>query len=142
MPAETDPVKQKQMSEKIFKVLDANHNETLDKKKYGCSRESFLEGHPLPDEDSDDAARHERKPRAKAVAQLSFFDALNADGDCQVTLGEWHTVITTGALPDSAYPHMSKLLLLSAEFFSQACSDQRVVYFADLGEFGLIPQSG
>jgi hypothetical protein len=47
MPSETDPVKQKDMSEKIFKALDVDHDESFDKKEMINLVEAFLKVIPF-----------------------------------------------------------------------------------------------
>jgi hypothetical protein len=46
MAAETDPVKQREMSQKIFDAMDADHDRSLDKKEMTGLVEAFWKAIP------------------------------------------------------------------------------------------------
>ncbi len=96
MAAETDPVKQKEMSNKIFKAQDADLDEYLDKKEMIVLVQAFPKAIPSQ---MKSMMKQLGMSKSEEKQQLNdfLFNALDADGDGKVTFEERHAAITAVA---------------------------------------------
>ena len=97
MAAETDPAKQKEMSQRIFDAMDVNHDKSLDKKEMMALVEAFWKAIP-PQMKSMMKQFGMSESEGKKQMDEAIFDALDANSDGKVTFDEWHSAITTGVL--------------------------------------------
>ncbi len=97
MMKETDPVKQKAASEKIFKSMDANHDGELNKKEIMTLADSFWKANPkemLSKMKSLGLKEGDTKDHMDEV----LFDCMDENSDGKVTFEEWHKAVISGSL--------------------------------------------
>jgi len=97
MSEETDPAKQKEMSQKIFDAMDVNHDKSLDKKEMMALVEAFWKTIPQQMKDMMKQFGMNEKDGKKQMDE-ALFDALDANSDGKVTFEEWHNALTSGVL--------------------------------------------
>jgi Ca2+-binding EF-hand superfamily protein len=97
MAVEADPAKQREMSQKIFDAMDADHDRSLDKKEMTSLVEAFWKAIPA---EMKDMMKFFGTIESEGNEQMndSLFKSLDADGDGKVTFDEWHAAFTSGAL--------------------------------------------
>ncbi len=96
MCGEKDEHKQKEMSEKIFKAMDVNHNGSLDKKEMMALVEAYWK--TIPGGMKSMMKKIVSESAYKTQMDEQLFDELDANSDGVVTFEEWHKAITSGVL--------------------------------------------
>ncbi len=97
MIGETDPAKQKEMSEKIFKAMDVNQNGSLDKKEMMGLVEVFWNTYPWVARKMMGAVAGSEAVAKKEMDEELFKD-LDTNSDGMVTFEEWQKAVSTGIL--------------------------------------------